>query len=224
MKRFLILILLFSFTYNTLAEERGYFGIGAVGASNKTWGSYAGIDLLAEYKVSKHFETRASFEYLTSKVFSLTAHACPKMKMGIGEGFLDGSVHIKEYVKYGIGDFALSFSAGYRMNHINLQIGIMGHSISSSGENVWEPVNFLYRGELRLMKNSSKWNIAAGGGNYTDFEYERTWEPMYFLRGWVELSEKLGLDLRFDLKPSGAFHMNAKYWGCGARAGVRFKF
>jgi len=27
-----------------------------------------------------------------------------------------------------------------------------------------------------------------------------------------------------DLKPAGAFHINAKFWGCAVRAGVKFKF
>jgi len=198
---------------------------------NGTWKSHGGVDAIGYLPINEHFEATASVEYLSSKTFAATATARPKFPLPVGELFLDGSVHFRNFAAYKTADFTLAASVGYRMDYVSVQFGLINHTIldmardkKSESINVTEPFNMLYRAYFNVRPRSSRWNAGAGAANYTDFEYERTWEPMFFLHGHYDIDEHFTVLLRGDLKPAGAFHLNAQFWGIAARAGVKYTF
>ena len=201
---------------------------------NETWKSHGGVDVIGYFPINSHFEATASAECLSAGAFSTTLVARPKFILPVGEIFLDGSLHYRHFSRYRTADFDIAASAGYRMDYVSAQFGLISHTsldyeysseVSSSGSrNVSEPFNLLYRVAFNVRPASSVWNAGCGVANFTDFEYERTWEPMFFLHGSYNVSNRLSVLFRGDLKPSGAFHLNAHFWGIAARAGIKYTF
>jgi len=193
---------------------------------NQIWKGHAGLDILGYLPVSKHFEACAALEVHSPKVFAATVTARPKFGLAVGEIFLDASAHYRQLGMYSIADFSLAASVGYRMDYVSVQVGITPHFTFDldSGQSISEPLNMLYRLSVNVRPATSRWNAGAGVANYTDYEYERTWEPMYFFDGHYDVNDKLSVLARVDLKPAGAFHLAAQFWGVAVRAGVGYKF
>ncbi|MDO5321106.1 MAG: hypothetical protein Q4F39_01800 [Bacteroidia bacterium] len=197
---------------------------------NETWQSHGGVDVTGYLPVSRHFEATAAMEVHGPKTFAVTATARPKFKLPVGELFIDGSVHYRALASYGISDFNLAASVGWRIDYVSVQLGVTSHFThdlekgTGRSEDISEPLNLLYRVSFNVRPATSRWNAGGGIANYTDFEYERTWEPMYFLDGHYDVNDRFSVLCRFDLKPAGAFHLTAGFWGASARAGVRYSF
>lgn len=228
---FAALILFLAATLSYSQESRYSVTLCGAYVWNETWKSHGGIDAIGFFPINQHFEATASMEYLSPKVFSATVTARPKFPLPVGEIFLDGSVHYRQFFCYSTADFTLAASAGYRMDYVSAQFGLSNHTIldlerdkNSASQNVSEPFNLLYRVSFNVRPATSRWNAGGGAANYTDFEYERTWEPMFFLNGHYDIDNHLTVLLRSDLKPAGAFHLNAQFWGIAVRAGVKYSF
>jgi len=234
MKKLFCLALLSLFTIvSARAQSLDKYSVTLMGVYgwNQTWKSHGGLDVIGYFPINQHFEAVAAAEYLSPKVFGATVTARPKFPLPVGEIFLDGSVHFRNFGMYKSADFTLAASAGYRMDYVSAQFGLISHTIldmerdkTGSSENLSEPFNMLYRVAFNVRPSTSRWNAGAGAANYTDFEYERTWEPMYFLHGKFNVDDHFTVLLRGDLKPAGAFHLNAQFWGVSVRAGVKYVF
>ena len=213
------------------AQEKSSVSVMGMYGWNETWQSHGGADISGVFPVRRHFEALGAAEYLSPGVFSVAGTARPKFPLKTGEIFIDGTVHYRNYSNYGIGDLNLAASAGYRMDYVSVQVGITSHfsidterTSGSASENITEPVNLLYKVYFNVRPASCAWNAGAGLANYTDYEYERTWQPMYFAHAHYDISNRLSILLRADLKPAGAFHLNAEFWGVDIRTGIRYTF
>lgn len=233
MKKFLFsaLVLFLAATFSYSQESHYSVSLGGVYGWNDTWKSHGGIDAIGYFPINQHFEATASAEYLSPKVFATTVTARPKFPLPVGEIFLDGSVHYRQLSCYKTADFILAASVGYRMDYVSVQFGLASHTTldlerdkGTASQNVSEPFNLLYRVAFHIRPATSRWNFGGGAANYTDFEYERTWEPMFFLDGLIGIDDHFSVLLRGDLKPAGAFHLNAQFWGIAFRAGIKYTF
>lgn len=198
---------------------------------NETRKGYAGADIVGYMPFCKYFEATAAVEGSGPGIYSLSATARPKYQLPVGELFADGSAHYRNLAVYGISELNLALSAGYRMDYVSVQLGVVSHfsydnerSIQSDRTKVVEPLNLLYRLAFNIRPVTSRWNAGAGVANYTDFEYGRSFSPLYFLHGHYDINDNISVQLKGDLKPSGVFHMSAQFWGISFRAGVRYSF
>lgn len=231
-KVFLAIAVSLLFAFSSFAQGDSY-SVSLMGMYgwNETWKSHAGVDVVGFLPVSGHFEAVAALEAHGPKVCAFTATARPKFQLPLGELFLDGTLHYRSLASYGIADFDIAASVGWRFDYASAQFGLISHwtidtehSGSSSAKSVSEPFNMLYRVAFNVRPSSSRWNAGGGMANYTDFEYERTWEPMYFLHGHYNVNSNFSVLARADLKPAGAFHLTAQSWGFAFRAGVKYTF
>jgi len=209
-------------------ENQGKYSVSVMGMYgwNETWRSHGGVDVIGFLPVSRHFEANAAMEAHSPKTFAATLNARPKFHLPVGELFLEGTFHFRNLGSYGIADLDLAASLGYRMDYVSAQVGVISHFTldTEKGRNISEPLNLLYRIAVNVRPYTSRWNIGAGAANFTDFEYERSWEPMYFLIGHYDINERMSVLARADLKPAGAFHLTAGFWGIAFRAGLKISF
>ena len=211
----------------------GRYSVGLMGMYgwNETWKGYGGADVVGFMPFHRFFEATAVAELHSPGISAFTATARPKYQLPVGELFADGSFHFRHLAPYGVSDLNLAVSAGYRMDYVSVQFGVVSHLMidnerveNLSPGRVKEPANFLYRVAFNVRPSSCRWNAGAGVADYTDFEYEHSCAPIYFIHGHYDLDDNFSVLLRGDLKPSGVIHMNAQFWGISFRAGVEYKF
>lgn len=228
----IITFLLISVSLSAM-EHPDRYSVSLVGLYgwNETWKGYAGADIVGYMPFCKHFEAIAAVEGSGPGIFSMSATARPKYQFTVGELFADGSVHYRNLAVYGISELNFALSAGYRMDYVSVQLGVTSHlsfdrdrETRSDQIRVIEPLNLLYRLAFNVRPASSRWNAGAGVANYTDFEYGRTFGPLYFLHGHYDINDNISVLLRGELKPSGVFHMSAQFWGISFRTGVCYSF
>ena len=221
----------------TMLGEYGY---------NTTWGHFGGGEVRANLPLNDYFELDVAGEGLSSRVYTLSATARPKFPLPVGEMFLDGTLFYQAVQRNRIANYVMAASLGYRMDYVSVQLGIFGqvfrdidmeyHSLDG---HVVEPFNLLYRVQVNTRPEKCPWNIYLGAADYTELEYERHWQPIFFLGGYYDLpyynvfsrSDNLRGNIRYIrllaevyCKPTGMFHLNATFYGVKAKLGVALRF
>ena len=221
----------------TVLGEYGY---------NTTWGHFGGGEVRANLPFNDYFELDVAGEGLSSRVYTLSATARPKFPLPVGEMFLDGTLFYSAVQRNRIANYVMAASVGYRMDYVSIQLGIFGQvfrdidlSYHSLDGHAVEPFNLLYRLQINTRPEQSPWNIYLGASDYTELEYERHWQPIFFLGGYYDLpyynvfskSDNLRGNIRnirllaeVYCKPTGMFHLNATFYGVKAKVGVALRF
>lgn len=213
------------------AGDYSFSATGALaGGYNHVWGVYAGADLHGAMAVGDHLDVKADFEALTSGTVSLGATARPKLQFGAGSLYLDTGVLFR-FVGDGLFDFVTEGSLGWKMKHIEVRAGLYSRTIGnlntdihSVEECVCEPFNLMYLGQYNIKGDDSDWDIWGGCANFTSFEYERCWSPIFYLGGRKDLNDSLTLFGQTEIKPTGMFHLNACFYGIICRLGAVYSF
>lgn len=214
------------------AQNMCFDGMAALaGGCNTTWGCYGGVDLRARMGVGDYLDLNADFEGLTSNVFAAGLSARPKIKFDKGTMYIDAGMLYKLSGGDGIFDFVSAGSLGWQMKHIEVQLGLYSRTLGSLTrdkhsleDRIGEPFNILYRGQLNLKGDDSDWDLWAGASDFTPYEYERHWSPIFFLGGRKDLNENLTLFGQAEIKPTGMFHLNANFYGVVCRVGAYYSF
>lgn len=198
---------------------------------NTTMQSYGGLDLLGHFPIGRHFEAEAALEAHSGRAVALTAVGRTKFPIRTGEFFFEAALNDRLFTSYRIRELAMAASFGYRMDYVSVQLGILSRNIvdidrqwTSEDEDVAEPINLLYRLALNLRPSTSRWNVNIGAANFSEYEYCRSWEPIFFLGGHYDINGNLSALARIDLKPSGMFSQTTNFWGAVVRAGVKYTF
>lgn len=198
---------------------------------SKTFSHCGGIDLAGHLPFCNYAEADAAFEFLGPKILAGTFVARPKLPLKKGEIFAEGAVHMRSFNQSGTGTFALAASLGYRMEFFSVQLGAQRTEIAdlrsgegSSDGNIVEPMNLIFRLAFNLRPATSPWNVSLGIANFTPYQYERLYYPIFFAGGRYALSESLTLGAIADFKPSGIFNMTAHFNEFSFRAGVIYSF
>lgn len=232
-KYILLISSLFSAFSLSARDVSGRYGVSLMGMYgwNETWKGYGGVDVMGYMPFHKYFEATAAAEVHSPAVVSFSATARPKYQLSVGELFADGSFYYRHLSSYDVADIDFAVSAGYRMDYVSAQLGVVSHvtcdlehSGGSGSDSVRDPVSLLYRFAFNVRPASSCWNAGAGVANYTDFEYENTLGPLFFLHGRYDIGDRISVILRGELKPAGVFHMNAQFWGISFRLGASYSF
>lgn len=234
MKKF-IFILSFLFSLPLCARDFGddRYSVSAYGVYgyNGTWKNFGGADIKGFMPVNFHYEMDASFEILSSGVFSASVTARPKFPLSVGELFVDGSLFYRNLYKYRASEFVSAVSVGYRMDYVSAQVGLFSRTMinndRASQDNeayVGEPFNLLYRVSFKVRPAFCVWNVGGGITDYNDFEYERMWEPLFFIDGHYDINDNLRLLAEVYVKPTGMFHLVASFYGITVKAGLSYRF
>lgn len=205
----------------------GYeIGIDAVYGHNTTWKHYGGAGLSAYLPFHRCFEAEIRTQYMSAGDFTTSLSARPKYALPVGELFLDAGACCRMLHKYWSNDLCAALSVGYRMDYVNAQLGLFTRWMKDmdGGGSQNEAVNILYRISFRVRPASSVWNLGGGASNFTEFEYERPWQPIFFIDGYYGISAHLRVKAAVHIKPTGIFHLTAGYYGIRTALGLTYIF
>ncbi len=202
--------------------------MGVTGYSN-TYRWHGGTDVQGNLRIDNTAVT-LNLEALTAQTFSLGLTVRPCFELRRGVVFAEGTLHSRIFSKYKTYEFVYAGSVGFMMRHFSVQAGLFSRTIDAIGrewhswENyITEPFNLLYKVRLSLKGFDHPWDVYAVAGNFTDFEYERMWEPVFSLGGRRDFKDRWSVMAEGTLKPAGMFHGDVRFYEAVLRVGVIFK-
>ena len=198
---------------------------------NTTYGSHAGVDFGAFMPINEHFEMQADLRFTTANNHALGVQLRPKFAVPAGEFFLEGRLLFNLYERDGYNDLTQAIAVGYRMEYVSFQVGMSTRLIMespydwhSNSNIIVEPFNICYRLEVFVRPQTSPWNISLCASNMTDYQIERVWQPVFMANGRYNINDHWQVNLGALCKPTGMFHLNAKYYAAEVRAGFVYQF
>ena len=198
---------------------------------NLTYGSFANFDLGAYMPLNTHFEMQANVRMSTANTYAVGVQMRPKFALPVGEMYIEDRLLTSFIRREQFLDFVHALSVGYRMQYVNVQLGMTNRVMlpltyeSSSGDTfVCEPFDLLYRLEVYVRPATSVWNLSLALANVDEYQIERMWQPMFYLGGWYDIDEHWRISLNGKLKLAGMFHLNAHYYASEVRVGAEYKF
>ena len=198
---------------------------------NLTYGSMANFDIDAYLPINKHFDMQASVRTSTANFYTAGVQLRPKFVLPVGELYLEDRLMMRWVNRDSFRDFVHAFSVGYKMQYVNVQVGMANRIITplpytkrSEDEMILEPFDAVYRVEAFVRPQTSPWNISLCLSNMDNYQVERMWQPMFYLGGWYDINEHWRVRLSGKMKLAGMFHLNAHYYGAELRAGAEYRF
>ena len=198
---------------------------------NLTYGSHANFDIDAYLPINKHFDMQASVRTSTANFYTAGVQLRPKFVLPVGELYLEDRLMMRWVNRDSFRDFVHAFSVGYKMQYVNVQVGMANRIITplpytkrSEDEMILEPFDAVYRVEAFVRPQTSSWNISLCLSNMDNYQVERMWQPMFYLGGWYDVNEHWRIRLSGKMKLAGMFHLNAHYYGAELRAGAEYRF
>lgn len=229
--RFLISLFLVLLTVPSAAQKRG-IGLTALGdyGYNTTYGSSAGIDLIADIPLGASFDCQPALQLTTAGVHTAAVQTRSLFPVGRSALYLKNRIAFKDVARSSMYDACLGLSLGWACQHLDVEAGMFGRVTDSFSRDIHtldaalcEPFNLIYSIKGILRKTDSPWNAWVSLSNVDIFQMERMWQPIISLGGWYNLTDRLSLRLEAVCKPTGMFHLNAEFYSISARAGVTFK-
>lgn len=198
---------------------------------NLTYGSFANFDLGAYMPLNTHFEMQANVRMSTANTYAIGVQMRPKFALPVGEMYIEDRLLTSFIRREQFLDFVHALSVGYRMQYVNVQLGMTNrvmlpptYELSSGDTFVCEPFDLLYRLEVYVRPATSVWNLSLALANVDEYQIERMWQPMFYLGGWYDINDHWRISLNGKLKLAGMFHLNAHYYASEVRVGAEYKF
>ena len=206
-----------------------FMALGVAGYSN-TYKWYGGADLKCCLHVD-NTDISVNLEALTPKTFSMGLTVSPSFQVcRNGYVFVDGTLHSRIFAQYKSYEFVYAGSAGFKMRHFLVQVGVFSKTIDALGREwhsldnyVTEPFNVLYKLTVSIMGFDNNWDVYLTGSNFNDYEYERVREPICSLGGRWDFKDKWSAVAEGTLQAAGMFHGTVKFYEAVMRIGVRYK-
>lgn len=198
---------------------------------NLTYGSFANFDLGAYMPLNTHFEMQANVRMSTANTYAVGVQMRPKFALPVGEMYIEDRLLTSFIRREQFLDFVHALSVGYRMQYVNVQLGMTNrvmlpptYELRAGDTFVCEPFDLLYRLEVYVRPATSVWNLSLALANVDEYQIERMWQPMFYLGGWYDINEHWRISLNGKLKLAGMFHLNAHYYASEVRVGAEYKF
>ena len=99
-------------------------------AHNLTYGSYANFDLDAYLPINPHFDMQASVRTSTADFTTMGVQLRPKFILPVGELYLEDRLMLRFMVRDSFRDFVHALSLGYKMQYVNVQVGMSNRIIT----------------------------------------------------------------------------------------------
>ena len=227
----LILALFALSSYRLMASSPYSVSLHAGYGHNLTYGSMANFDVDAYMPVSQYFETQASLRLSTANTYAVGVQLRPKFALPVGEMYLEDRLLMNIIKRYNFSDFVQTLSVGYRMQYVNVQVGMsmrvmipMPYDQRRGDELICEPFDAVYRVEAFVRPETSPWNISLCVSNVDNYQIERMWQPMFYLGGWYDITDHWRVRATGKMKLAGMFHLNAHYYASEVRVGAEYRF
>ena len=198
---------------------------------NLTYGSFANFDLGAYMPLNTHFEMQANVRMSTANTYAVGVQMRPKFALPVGEMYIEDRLLTSFIRREQFLDFVHALSVGYRMQYVNVQLGMTNrvmlpptYELRAGDTFVCEPFDLLYRLEVYVRPATSVWNLSLALANVDEYQIERMWQPMFYLGGWYDINDHWRISLQGKLKLAGMFHLNAHYYASEVRVGAEYKF
>ncbi len=230
MKRFLTILLTLTVLFPASGQswpEKATVSADGVFRTNSLKQSFAGLDLGASIPIGEYFTAEAAAEILIPGIYAVSATARPGFTVGGGRFFLDGSILHRSLKEYETSQLAGALSAGYKRQYFSIQFGAYAMKVydrSEARDNLSATIDFLYRGSACIKSSESKWNLGVAVSNYTPYEIEHMWSPIFFLFGHFDLSDRVSLQGELEFRHIGMLSMQGGIYAFGAHAGVSYYF
>lgn len=212
-------------------SEQYSLGMNIGYAHNRTYGSYANIDLGAFMPINKNFEMEAALRYQTAGNMFMGLQLRPKFAVPVGEFYLSNHLQARVFARDKVNEAILDLGVGYRMDYVLVQLGMSTRLIIPQPYNwhgndqiICEPFNLTYRVQAWVRPQESVWNIWFAVSNYDNYQIERVWVPMFYIGGEYKIDAHWQVNLQASCKPAGMFHLDASYYGADVRAGFNYRF
>ena len=198
---------------------------------NTTYGSHAGFDFGAYMPINRHFEMQTDLRFTTVGTHAIGVQLRPKFSVPVCEFYIESRLLAGLYTRDGYNDLTQALAVGYRMEFVSFQVGMSTRLIMESpydwhanSNMIVEPFNVTYRLEVFVRPQTSPWNISLCASNMTDYQIERVWQPIFMANGLYNIDQNWQINLNLLCKPTGMFHLNAKYYAAELRAGFAYNF
>ena len=198
---------------------------------NLTYGSFANFDIDAYMPINPYFEMQTNVRTSTANCHTIGIQLRPTFALPKGELYLEDRLIMRFVQRDNFGDFVHALSVGYKMQYVNVQVGMSNRIITplpytyhSCNEMIVEPFDAVYRVEAFVRPQTSSWNISLCLSNMDNYQVERMWQPMFYLGGWYDINEHWRVRISGKMKLAGMFHLNAHYYGAELRAGAEYRF
>ena len=230
MRSVIFTILLLLLGTELVAQTKKELTIEAVAGYSDTRNLYGGADISFAFR-SDASSAIVNLEELSSKDLAIGISARPQWTLEKGRFFLDGTMHSRMFASYECYEFVYAGSAALDFRHFLVQAGLYSRMIADSNMK-WhsleqinsEPFNLLYRVSLKLKGDDAPWDLVATCSDFTEYEYERHWQPIFSLLGRYRIDEKLDLLAEGVLKPAGMFHLDASFYAAWLKLGLKYTF
>ena len=197
---------------------------------NLTYQHHANFDLKARTTINRHFELDAALQLSTVNHYTAAVSTRAVFPLPVGDMYLQNRLMYKLLCFAKLYDFNASLSLGYRMDYVNVELGLFARvmdewkrPVHSEVEPIIEPYNILYRIEAFVRPQASRWNLSLCFSNIDDYQMERMWQPLFMLGGYYCPADHWKVLAGVECKPTGMFHLNAQFYGVVARVGVAYK-
>ena len=198
---------------------------------NYVLGHSGNFDLQATLPINKNFEFDVNLQASTRSSFAAALHTRPFFTLPVGDLYIENRLLYRYMSNSHAYDFDFSLAAGYRMDYVDVRFGwfarVMGNTQRnwhSEDEPVVEPFNLLYRIEVFVRPQSSRWNLSAVFTDIDDYQMERMWQPMFALNFRYDPIKQLSVIGGVECKPTGMFHLNAQFYALYSRVGIAYRF
>ena len=198
---------------------------------NTTYGHYGSVAIGAFMPINPHFEMQADMFFSFKNTHAFGVQLRPKFAVPVGEMYIENRLLGGIYAKDGYNDVVEALAIGYRMEYVSVQLGMSTRLIielpydwHSTSNIIVEPFNLTYRVEVFVRPKVSPWNISMCISNMTDYQIERIWQPIFMANGRYNIDEHWQVNLSALCKPTGMFHLNAKYYAAEVRGGFAYNF
>lgn len=202
-------------------EVNGIYGY------NGTWQHHGGAGVRAFLPVHKFVHMEAGVEALSTNAYGSYVTLRPVFAVGTGEIFADATLNFRPFACYGDYDLTAAVSVGYRRDYVSVQLGLFDKWMGTMGTDkstVLEPYCMMYRVRACVRPGQSRWNIGGGVTNFTGYEFERMWQPIFFVDAHYDVLEHLRVQASVFIKPAGIFHQVASFESAKVKAGLTYIF
>ncbi len=206
-------------------------GVSAGYGYNETYAHYGLFTLDTRLPISSHFAGEVNTRAQTVNSYDFSFHLYPIFPLKSGKLFFDMHILYNLNARNRIHGLCGGLSFGYTMDYVELSVGygirlsaIFGMSKRTAENGLFEPHNLLYHVELYARPRSSIWNISACISNVTDYQQERMFTPVFFIKNYVMLRAHWKLKTEIACKPVGLSNLSPSFYGATGRIGIEYHF
>jgi hypothetical protein len=203
---------------------------------NDVWGHHANFDLAAKVPVHKHFDLMTALQMSTANVYNMNVEMDTKFmltKLHQRELYLKSRFLFRGVVRANAYEFNLGFGLGYCRDYVDIMVGTnirmmdeikRRKTTQSTNEMIAETFYFIYGLEVFARPIDCNWNVSAKISNYTEYQVERMYNPIFSIAGRYDPAPQWRVMMRVFCKPAGMFNMTASFFDVHALAGFSYTF